>query len=171
LLRRIFACARPAKIGLHPVSQKLRDVALQSRNLSRYRIRVGPHDLAQFLGIETAAEVGGSDEVDEHERELTSLDRRRGPRRRQVRWQQADCIENLPPMAYGLDSNLLEIFNRQMGQDLKVNSVVPERLLIGLQAQGAQPFSDVQLRLRWPLNYGFLSGSRSLCGGRPDVLV
>lgn len=78
-------------------------------------------------------------------------------------------------MTDGLDSNLLEIFNRQVGQDLKVNSVLAERLLIGLQAQAAQPFSNVQLRLRSPSIADpllcRLSGGRSLCGGWRNVLV
>ena len=53
-------------------------------------------------------------------------------------------------MANGLDSDLLEIIDCQTRQHLKVDTVVPERLLIRLQAQTAQPFSDVQLALRWP---------------------
>src|SRR5579872_1363644 len=55
-------------------------------------------------------------------------------------------------MADGLDSYLPEIIDCQTRQHLKVDSVVQERLLIGLQAESAQPFSDVQLRLRGPLS-------------------
>jgi len=44
-------------------------------------------------------------------------------------------------MADGLDSDLLKIIDRQTRQHFKVDTVVPERL----QAQTAEPFSDVQL--------------------------
>jgi hypothetical protein len=63
-------------------------------------------------------------------------------------------------MANRLDPDLLQIINRQVRQDLKVDPVVPERLLIGLQAEAAQPFSDVQLRLRRPLSSFSLLVSR-----------
>ena len=128
-------------------------MALQSRNFSRHRILVGTHDLAQLFRIDPSAEIGRADEVDEHDRELTALGRCGRPRRcRPVRRQETDGIENFPPVADSLDSDLLEIINRQARQDLKVDAVVPKRLLVGLQAEAAQPFSDVQLRLRSPLS-------------------
>lgn len=55
---------------------------------------------------------------------------------------------NLPPVSDSPDADLLEILSRQARQDLKVDAVVLEHLLIGLQAEATQPFSDVQLRLR-----------------------
>ena len=69
-------------------------MAFQLRDFSRHRVLVGEHDLAQLFGIETAAEVGRADEVDEHERQMTALDRRGRAGCRPVGWQEADCIEN-----------------------------------------------------------------------------
>ena len=123
-------------------------MALQPRNLSCHRILVGAHDLAQLFRIDPAAEIGRTDKIDEHDCELTALGRCGRPSCRPVRRQEADCIENLPPVANGLDADLFEIVNRQVRQDVKIDAVLPERLLIGLQAEAAQPFSDVQLRLR-----------------------
>ena len=74
-LCRLFACPRPAEISEDAISQELRDVAFQSRDLCRYRILVGAHDLAQLLRIDTATEVGRADEIDEHECQLTALGR------------------------------------------------------------------------------------------------
>jgi len=68
-LCRVFACPRPAEIGEDAISQEFRDVALQSRNFSRHRILVRAHDFAQLFRIETAAEFGRADQVDEHERQ------------------------------------------------------------------------------------------------------
>jgi hypothetical protein len=50
-------------------------------------------------------------------------------------------------VANSLDPDLLEIVNREARQDLEVDAIVPERLLVRLQAKAAQPFSDVQLNL------------------------
>jgi hypothetical protein len=71
----------------------------------------------------------------------------------------ADRVKNLPPMADGLNSDLLEVIDCQTRQYLKVDTVVvvPERLLIGLQAQTAQQLSNVQLGFRRPLNGRFFS--------------
>ena len=146
-LRRVFACPRPAEVGQNAVSQELRDVAFQSCNLSGHRVLVGPHDIAQVFGIDPSAEIGRADEIDEHERQLTALGRWGRPSRRPVRRLEADGIENLPPVADSLDADLLEIINRQARQDLKIDAIILEHLLIGLQAEAVQPFSDVQLRL------------------------
>src|ERR1700745_3505924 len=158
-------------------------MAFQPRNPPGHRILVGAHDLAQLFGIDPSTEVSRADKVDEHECELAALGRCGGPGRRpgrwggaerweenggelaaparwggrtrgQVRWAAADSIENLPSVADGPNSNLLEIVNRQMGQHLKVDPVVPEHLFIGLQAEAAQPFSDIQLRLHGLLRAG-----------------
>jgi len=47
-----------------------------------------------------------------------------------------------------LDADFPEIVDRQARQDLEVDAVVPERLLVGLQAEAAQPFSDVHFTSR-----------------------
>ena len=55
-------------------------------------------------------------------------------------------------MADGQDSNLLEIVGRQTGQDVQVDPVIAKRLLVGLQAEAAQPLPDFHvapLRRRW----------------------
>jgi hypothetical protein len=41
------------------------------------------------------------------------------------------------------DANVFEIVSSQFGQDLGVNLVLPERLLVALQPQLAQPKRDV----------------------------
>ena len=45
-------------------------------------------------------------------------------------------------MADGQDSNLLEIVGRQTGQDVEVDPVIAKCLLVGLQAEAAQPLPD-----------------------------
>jgi hypothetical protein len=62
-----------------------------------------------------------------------------------------------------VDADLLEIIDRQSRQHLEIDVVVPERLLIGLQSEMAQPISDVQLvcSILGSLPH-FSSGRRSL---------
>lgn len=147
-LRRVFACPRPAEVSQNAVSQEFRDVAFQSRNFPCHRVLVGAHDIAQLFGIDPSAEIGRADEVDEHERQLAALSRWGRPNRRRSCRRDADGIENLPPVTNGPDADLLEILSGQVRQDLKIDAVVLEHLLIGLQAEAAQPLSDVQVRLR-----------------------
>ena len=119
----------------------------QPCNLACHRILVGTHDLAQLFRIDPSAEIDRADKIHEHDCELTALGRRRRPRCRPVHRHETDCFENLPPVANSLDTDLLEIVNGQVRQDLKIDAVIPKRLLVRLQAEAAQPFSDVQLRL------------------------
>ena len=176
-LGRVFARLRPAEIGQHAITQELRDVALQPRNLPRHRVLVSAHDVAQLFRIDPSAEIDRSDKIHEHDCELTTLGRRRRWARRQVCRKKADRFEHLSPVTDGLDTDLLEIVDRQARQDIKVDAVVPERLLVGLQAEAAKPFSDVQLRLPLDLSPGpvehldktmLLSCLRAVC--RPERL-
>ena len=123
-------------------------MASQPRGLPRHRVLVSAHDLAQLLRINLSAEIDRADKIDEHDCELAALGRSWRRCCRLVPRQEAGRFENFPPVANGVDTDLLEIFNCQTRQDLKVDAIVPEGLLVGLQTEGAQPFSDVQIRLR-----------------------
>jgi hypothetical protein len=85
-------------------------------------------------GSDPSAKVRRADQVHEHECELTALGRYGWPSGLRTRRQAANGIKHLPPMADGLDSDLLEIVSCQTSQHLKVDSVLPESLLIRLQA-------------------------------------
>jgi hypothetical protein len=55
---------------------------------------------------------------------------------------------------------LLQIVGRQLGQDIEVDSVVAKRLLVGLQAEVAQPLPDVQI--------ASACASLAICFGTPS---
>ena len=57
--------------------------------------------------------------------------------------QGGDRFEEFAPVPDGGDANVFEIVSSQLGQDLGVNLVLPERLLIALQPQLPQPSRDV----------------------------
>ena len=71
-LRVVFMRTRPAEIGEHTIAEKLGDMPLEACNLGGDRLLVAVYQLAQLLGVELRRERRRSDEIDEHDGELTA---------------------------------------------------------------------------------------------------
>jgi hypothetical protein len=123
---------------------------------SAQRSWVAADHRAHVFGIEPRRQPSRADQIAEQHRQLPPLGFRRlcsacrlgwGARlcfRRQSRLGQGgNRFEELAPVTNGGDANVFEIVSSQLGQDLGVNLVLPERLLVALQPQLPQPSRDV----------------------------
>ena len=71
----ILVGERMAEVDQEPIAQVLRDVPLEAADHLGADLLVGPHDLAQLLGIEPLRERGRAHQVAEHDRQLAALGR------------------------------------------------------------------------------------------------
>ena len=110
---------------------------------------VRSQEFLQIFRIKAGGESRRAHEVAKHHRELSPFGVIAEPwaglvcrrRRREL----ANGVEDFPPMADSQDSDLLEIVGGQAEQDVEVDPVVAKCLLVGLQAEAAQPLPDVHV--------------------------
>ena len=139
---------RPPEVGQHTIAHVLGDVALPALDHLGAGAMIGADHVPHVLGVEPRRKLGRADQVTEQQRQLPPLGLCR-PRsgcglgwRAQFYWrcgsrlgQGGNRIEQLAPVPDGGDANVFEIVSSQLGQDLGVNLVLPERLLVALQPQ------------------------------------
>ncbi len=133
----VFMRLRPAEIGKHPVTQELRDVTPVARHRPSHRVLVTPHHIAQVLGIEFPRQLGRSDQIAEHHRDLPALCIRGRPRlertcrQRLIDWsflfggsgmEPGDCFEQFLAMPEE-HAEALEVGLRQLRQHLEIDGV------------------------------------------------
>ena len=143
----ILVGLRIAKVDEHAVAHVFGDVAtIAADDILDLRL-VRTQELLQILRIKAGGESRRAHEVAKHHRELSpfgviaeSWAASCACRRRR---ELANGIEDFPPMADRQDSDLLQIVGRQAAQDVEVDPVVAKCLLVGLQAEAAQPLPDV----------------------------
>ena len=148
---------RIAEVDERAIAQVFGDeAAVQAGEIANSRM-IDSQQFLHVLRVEAGGERRRADEVTEHDSEVSSLGligsfltcrlRRRGR-------QFANRVKNLPPVADRRNADLLQVVGRQAGQDVEVDPVVAKRLLVGLQAEVAQPLPDVQVAsARAPLAY------------------
>ena len=155
---------RPAEVGEHAIAHVLGDVAAPALDHLGAAFLIGADHPAHVLGIEPRRQLGRADQIAEQHRQLPPLGFRR-PNfgccltwgalfclRRQSRFRQSgDRFEELAAMSDDGDANVFEIVSSQLGQNLGVNLVLPERRLVALQPQLAQPRRNVHdvHRMQW----------------------
>ena len=166
----IFVGLRITKVNQHAVAHEFSDVAATFADDVLDLRMVRTQEFLQIFWIKAGGESSRAHEVAKHHRELPPFGVMRnlwarlvGRRRRRER---SNGIDDFPPVADGQDSHLFQIVSRQTGQDVKVDPVVAKRLLVGLQAEAAQPLPDVHVATlpRWP------PPTNSL-GRRAEILV
>jgi hypothetical protein len=71
--RVVFMRQGVAEIHEDAVAHVLRHVAAEAADLARRRVLIGPGDLSQFLRIQLQGQLGRSNQIDKHHRELPTL--------------------------------------------------------------------------------------------------
>ena len=154
---------RPAEIGEHAVAHVLGDVAAPALDHLGAGVLIGADHPPMSSGSSRAA---SSVEPTRSQNSTVSCRRSasaglgsglrprlealgRRVRRRSRLGQGGNRFEELAPVPDGGDAKVFEIVSRQLGQDLGVNLVLPERLLVALQPQLPQPSRDVHKRPSW----------------------
>jgi hypothetical protein len=112
---------------------------------------IGPDDLAQIFGIEPGGECGRTDQIAEHDRQLTAFGSLGGHYRlgywTGIAAQRGDCGKQFASMPDEADAEVSEVVGRQLRQHRGIDRVVAKRLFVLLHAEAVEPGCDVHARL------------------------
>ena len=147
---------RPAEVGQDAIAQELGDVAFEPADDLGARRVIGPHHIAQVLGVEPRRQLRRADQVAEQHRQLTALGfrnpraqrarLRHGPRYRRllVRFspQRLDGLQELQPRAEG-QAEILEMLLGQFKQRFAIDLVLFERIGEASEAVRLEPRANV----------------------------
>jgi hypothetical protein len=152
---------RIAEIGQYPVAHVFGDKIVIARDDTGNGVLIGADLLAQFLGVEPRRQRGRADEIAKHHRQLPPLGvtprcescgrfcrRSRCICRGRGSAQGGNGIEQPPAVADRGDAQLAQILGGQPAQDRIVDIIVAESRGILLEAQPAQPTSDLDWHCR-----------------------
>ncbi len=145
---------RIAEIGEHPVAHVLGDEAPIALDQACAAFVISPNDPPHVLGIEPCRHCGRADEIAENDGQLPALGGvvggrfsvgilcDSGPpgwRARKLR----DSRQHHPPMPDDDDAKVLQVFSRQLRQNLAVDRVLAKSGLVLAEAETSQPVSHV----------------------------
>jgi hypothetical protein len=102
---------------------------------------IGHHAGVIVLGIELLREGRGPHEVNEHHRQLPTLDGTDAAHG--IVLKLGDCTEESPAMADRRNPHLLQVFGGQLAEDVRADVVAAESLFVLLQSEAPQPGRDV----------------------------
>ena len=139
---------RIAEINENAVAHVPGDEAIEPGDDFADRTVICADDLTQILGIEPSRELGRTDQIAEHHRQLPALSidsrwcftgRRRHHGGRHLGNERGNSVEQSPSMPYQRDAEILQILGGQSRQYRSVDLVVAERLFVLLQPETVEP--------------------------------
>jgi hypothetical protein len=140
--------SRVAEIGEHAVAHVFRDKPVGAPDDIGNSAVVGSNDLAQILGVEPSRELGRTDQIAEHHRQLPAFgiggsrgivgrrNHRRGGRRSAER---SNCGEELAAMTDRSHADADQVVGRQLRQHFVIDIIVSECGRVSFEPQLAQP--------------------------------